>query len=615
MKCSPVKANSALHIVIYAVLMVVGTFHIIGAQIPASVTMTVSSRQEERNIHIQWSPQDESNWHEKFDGRLDIMSLKTNITTAVLHPENSGPTVFHLVLDQPCLIECLVKIKDTDPAESIYLMDIHTGNLVADLKHTGKDRFLTPPFDPESTELVWRERDGGPDKTEINIENIYFEPVHSSHDRAIGFGTALPCHPNAACKTDSLSRLISNSDVRIRLVMEEGIGWCSGTLLNTTRNDKTPFLLTAYHCTYDFTPYYDMWRFDFQYASPDCANPPTEPAYFSLTGCQLKASGQASDFLLVLLDNDIPVDEQVTFAGWDRDSINAPDTTYLVHHPNADIRKFSTCTDSANIHPFQIGWAEGYSTPANHHFHLRFTEGGHEKGSSGGGAYNQHYHLIGQLHGGTQGCEDINNTYIGRFAKSWSLGSTPPTRLKDWLDPEATGAMTVESIPNISAADFVDIHGVINDPFGRPVKNVKVHVSGATEHDIITGEDGSFELAHTNRNAQYIFTPEKSDNPANGLNVFDLLDIQKHLLAKQIFTENWQLIAADATNNGDITVGDILVLLKLILGKIQYLPSSPAWRFNPPEIELDSLPPGPQNEIQIMAIKIGDVDGTSDPGQ
>jgi len=132
---------------------------------------------------------------------------------------------------------------------------------------------------------------------------------------------------------------------------------------------------------------------------------------------------------------------------------------------------------------------------------------------------------------------------------------------------------------------------------------------------MVTDDEGKFELAHVNRNGQYTFTPEKNVNQANGLNVFDLLDIQKHLLAKQIFANNWQLIAADATNNGAVTVGDILVILKLILGKIQYMPSSNAWRFDPPSIELDSLPPGQQEEMQIMGIKIGDVNGTSDPSQ
>jgi len=615
MKSTPIQFLPNLRFLVSIVLVVLGSIGSMQAQIQATVTRSEGARQDEKIIQVQWSTQDEAKWHDENDGRLDIMSLKTHISSEVMQPNSKGTTIFHLNFDHPCTIECLVQVNANDPAEFIYLYDKKTGDFLADLKPNGKTSFLTPPFDPENTEIVWKKREGASGKSDIVIENIYYDPILPSHDRAIGFGTAMPCHPNAACKIDSLSRLISNSDVRIRLVMQEGIGWCSGSIINNARNDKTPFLLTAYHCTFNYTPLYDMWRFDFQYKSPDCANPPTEPQYFSITGCALRASGQASDFLLVLLDHDIPADQEVTFAGWDRNPNVAPDTTYLVHHPNADIRKFSTCVDSAVIHPFQIGWSEGYTTPANHHFRFKFTEGGHEKGSSGGGAYNEDFHLIGQLHGGTAGCEDVNVAYVGRFAKSWDLGPTPSQRLKDWLDPDATGVSKLESLPNISSADMVDIHGVINDPLGRPVKNVKIHVTGDIQKDMTTDADGKFQVISVNRNAHYVFTPEKTVNPANGLNVFDLLAIQKHLLAKEIFSFNWQLIAADATNNGEVTVGDILVVLKLILGKIQYLPSSPAWRFNPAEVVLDSLPPGQQNEVQIMGIKIGDVNATSDPSQ
>ncbi|HEX5111657.1 MAG TPA: carboxypeptidase regulatory-like domain-containing protein [Saprospiraceae bacterium] len=615
MKYSSTTFPSAIRVLAILVFFTIGQFTDLDAQVRAIVTASASARQGEKDVHISWSAQDESKWHEANDGMLDIMSLKTQIGKEVFQPKPNEFSVSQLTFDHPCKIECLIKVNTIASSESIYLYDKNTGDLIFDFKSTGKSSFLTPSFNPETTSIIWRTRGGGAAQSDFSIENIYFDPTDSRGDRDIGFGTALACHPNAACKTDSLSKLISNSDVRIRLVMEEGIGWCTGTMINNTRNDKSPLLLTAYHCTFNFTPHYDMWRFDFQYTSPTCPNPPVEPQFFSLTGCELKASGQASDFLLVRLNNDIPADQPVTIAGWDRDINAIPDTTYLVHHPNADIRKFSTCINPAVIHPNQIGWAEGYTTQAFHHFRLKFTEGGHEKGSSGGGVYNQDFHLIGQLHGGTSGCEITNNAYIGRLSKSWDLGPTSSQRLKDWLDPDNTGVVQLESLENISPGQIVDIHGIVKDPLGRPVKNVKIVVTGSKEEEMITDADGKFNLAQVNRNGQYTFTPEKNINQANGLNVFDLLDIQKHLLAKQIFPNSWQLIAADATNNGDITVGDILLILKLILGKIQYYPSSNSWRFDPPSVQIDSLPPGEPNEVQIMGIKIGDVNGNADPGQ
>jgi hypothetical protein len=69
--------------------------------------------------------------------------------------------------------------------------------------------------------------------------------------------------------------------------------------LSILRNDKSPLILTAYHCTFEYTPQYDLWRFDLQYKSDACVNPEARPQ-FSLTGCQLKASGQDPIFIGVV---------------------------------------------------------------------------------------------------------------------------------------------------------------------------------------------------------------------------------------------------------------------------------------------------------------------------
>ena len=167
-----------------------------------------------------------------------------------------------------------------------------------------------------------------------------------------------------------------------------------------------------------------------------------------------------------------------------RDDTAKPDTSYLVHHPNADIRKISTSVNEATIHPNQIGWIEGYTTPAHHHFRMKFTEGGHEPGSSGGPLFNQDGYLVGQLHGGSAGCEATNNAFIGRLSKSWSLGPTPQERLSDWLDPDQTGLTKISSIENITLGDLVTFRGLVSDPTGRPVKNAVIKVTGSLTETI-----------------------------------------------------------------------------------------------------------------------------------
>jgi hypothetical protein len=128
-----------------------------------------------------------------------------------------------------------------------------------------------------------------------------------------------------------------------------------------------------------------------------------------------------------------------------------------------------------------------------------------------------------------------------------------------------------------------------------------------------TGADGSFRLENISRLGNYTLTPSKDENPKNGLNVLDMVAIQKHLLGKDTLDHAWQYIAADATNNNALAAGDILLILRLLIGKIQAFPSSPSWRFDPPVIQLGGLPPGMPHQVSFTAIKIGDVNHSANP--
>lgn len=78
----------------------------------------------------------------------------------------------------------------------------------------------------------------------------------------------------------------------------------------------------------------------------------------------------------------------------------------------------------------------------------------------------------------------------------------------------------------------------------------------------------------------YSFEPQKNTIPTEGVNAFDLLAIQKHLLGNASFSSPYRLIAADANKSGSITPTDIIELRKLILGIYpQGLPSNTSWRF------------------------------------
>jgi hypothetical protein len=119
--------------------------------------------------------------------------------------------------------------------------------------------------------------------------------------------------------------------------------------------------------------------------------------------------------------------------------------------------------------------------------------------------------------------------------------------------------------------------------------------------------------------------PSLNQNPLNGLSTYDLLLINKHILALQPFVSPYQLIAADANHSNSVTTFDIVELRRLILGLYQDFPNNTSWRFVPRQHAFPMLN-NPFKEIfpesisitpflkdtlhaDFVAIKIGDVNG------
>ncbi len=119
----------------------------------------------------------------------------------------------------------------------------------------------------------------------------------------------------------------------------------------------------------------------------------------------------------------------------------------------------------------------------------------------------------------------------------------------------------------------------------------------------------------------YTVTPEKNDNPLNGVTTFDLVLISKHILGIEPLNTPYKMIAADVNKSGSVTTFDIVELRKLILGIYSELPENTSWRFvdkafdfpnllypfqtNFPEFKVVSSLPS-QN-VNFRGIKIGDL--------
>lgn len=287
----------------------------------------------------------------------------------------------------------------------------------------------------------------------------YYEPAETKGKFKLNIGTITHGYRSLSLLVDKILKGLNDSGAcNIDVLCPLGIGWenqirsagliivngnsgCSGALINNTSNDGRPFFLTADHCLGN--PSNWVFRFNWHSTNPSCATTAPSgngPFFQSTFTSTLRARNAGSDFALVELNNTIPTNWGVYFAGWDRTDV-APAFTIGIHHPSGDIKKI--CKDDHAPTKAVDGAAQVWRINEWEH-------GVTEPGSSGSPLFDPSGRIIGQLYGGEAACLNSNSTQnnglydvYGRFAISWNGGS-PASRLRDWLDPGNTGLMVLD---------------------------------------------------------------------------------------------------------------------------------------------------------------------------
>ena len=230
---------------------------------------------------------------------------------------------------------------------------------------------------------------------------------------------------------------------------------CSGTLINNTSNDGTPFFLTADHCMEGNNPSTVAFLFDWISPAPQCAtynNSQNGSQNMSVSGSILRASDPLSDFALLEITQSIPGSWDRVYAGWDR-SGQIPDYAVGIHHPSGDIMKVSRDNNS----PAKINYSNLYAWEISNSTG-GWDYGATEGGSSGSALFDPDGRIIGQLCCGASGCNGLTDNGqsddYGRMDRSWTGAGSPSTRLSDWLDPTGTGQTYINPFPAISNDDI-----------------------------------------------------------------------------------------------------------------------------------------------------------------
>ncbi|MBN2637786.1 MAG: T9SS type A sorting domain-containing protein [Bacteroidales bacterium] len=321
----------------------------------------------------------------------------------------------------------------------------------------------------------------------VHVGNIFGSNLKST----AGFGDAGSCEVPVNCSEGNNYQNQKRGVARILLKAGSYLYWCTGSLINDTKNDGSPYFLTANHCGSDASSSdYAQWLFYFNFESPNCSRPATEPSSQTMSGATLLASAVnstslGSDFKLLKLNNDVPYSYNPFYNGWNATGTGSS-SGVTIHHPEGDIKMISTYTTA--LVPVNYATSTVNNNGLFWQVHWAQTTNGHgvtEPGSSGAPLFNSQGQIIGTLTGGDAACNALTAPdYYGRFSKSWDQNGTDSTRqLKYWLDRLGTGANQLAGYdPNSQAISAYFSSNIQTVPIGGTVQFINLSTGPITSY-------------------------------------------------------------------------------------------------------------------------------------
>ena len=247
------------------------------------------------------------------------------------------------------------------------------------------------------------------------------------------------CHIDVACSQGNDWRDPIRSVARYTI---KGQFLCTGTLVNNTANDRSPYFLTAQHCEVTRSSAASM-VFYWNYEKSSCGGLRDGGLNQFQSGAAFRASSINSDFALVELNQVPPSLFNVHWSGWDRRNF-VPDNVASIHHPGGfeksisfdfgpltTTQRFSASTNVSGAYLRVNSWDEGSTAP----------------GSSGAGIWNSQKQLVGTLTGGFASCaEPLKSDWYGRMSAHWNTNSETTAQVKNWLDAKTTDDLTLDGV-------------------------------------------------------------------------------------------------------------------------------------------------------------------------
>ncbi|MBN2166781.1 MAG: trypsin-like peptidase domain-containing protein [Marinilabiliaceae bacterium] len=297
-------------------------------------------------------------------------------------------------------------------------------------------------------------------KLRIDYVNHDYKGVFGLNDFNLnGLGASENCHPDLSCESN-----VYPEEKSVLKLIVDGKYLCTGTMINNTEYDGTPYVITANHCL-DYFKNEHTFLCYFNYQVPFCRGFIDGISSQTMTGNIIRAQFDSLDFVLFELNQIPPLCYQPYWVGWSLTSTPEP-PFHIIHHPQGDVKKFGRTVNNIFLSTFN-------SPPFlnNSHWKVsRWKTGSTEGGSSGCALFDYDGYLLGTLSGGDASCDNPVNDYFVRFNKAWDYKSINRGQLKFWLDPDDKNVELIDGfsyyktkLERISNVEFTD-STVFSDP-------------------------------------------------------------------------------------------------------------------------------------------------------
>ena len=247
---------------------------------------------------------------------------------------------------------------------------------------------------------------------------------------------SVSCIPALVCSVAEGDPYAEIGKSVVELIID-GMYYCTGSLVNNTLQDGTPYLLTASHCLNrnfslrnpDYEEIAGRIVAFFNYESPTCPSTMRGTEEMSLASAYCRAIYERTDLALLEFQDMPPVYYRPFYAGWNAtERHTAPYVS--IQHPQGTTKRFSLTnyierrdvqiaeqTFDTNSFWYVPAWETGCTAP----------------GSSGSPLFDADHRIVGVLTGGNSSCTSPSDDFYYALVAAWSPSDEPSKQLKHWL--------------------------------------------------------------------------------------------------------------------------------------------------------------------------------------